>query len=64
MFAKDILIAMSSRMSPIFIAIIVILFVVESLYAAYRTLLYFNNYMQNKHKKNKKYEVIKKQFKK
>ncbi|MPN01879.1 hypothetical protein SDC9_149091 [bioreactor metagenome] len=54
MFAKDILIAMSSRMSPIFIAIIVILFVVESLYAAYRTLLYFNNYMQNKHKKNKK----------
>ena len=54
MFAKDILIAMSSRMSPIFIAIIVILFVVESLYAAYRALLYFNNYMQNKHKNNKK----------
>ena len=54
MFAKDILIAMSSRMSPIFIAIIVILFVVESLYAAYRTLVYFNHYMQNKRKNNKK----------
>lgn len=54
MFAKEILINMSSRMSPIFIAIIVVFFIVETLYAAYRTLVYFNHYMQNKHKKNKK----------
>ena len=54
MFAKEILMAMSSRMSPIFIAIIVIFFIVETLYAAYRALLYFNDYMQNKHRNNKK----------
>ena len=54
MFGKEILFNLSSRMSPILVALIVIFFIVESLYAAYRTLLYFNNYMQNKHKKNKK----------
>lgn len=54
MFAKDFLFGMGSRMSPILIALLVIFFVVETLYAAYRTLLYFNNYMQNKRKNNKK----------
>ena len=54
MFGRELLINLSSRMSPILVAIIVILFIVESLYAAYRTLLYFNHYMQNKRNKNKK----------
>ena len=47
MFGKEILFNLSSRMSPILVALIVIFFIVESLYAAYRTLLYFNQYMQN-----------------
>ncbi len=54
MFAKDILFSMGSRMSPILVALLVIFFVVESLYAAYRALLYFNHYMQNKRKHNPK----------
>ena len=54
MFGKEILFNLSSRMSPILVALIVIFFIVESLYAAYRPLLYFNHYMQNKRNKNKK----------
>ena len=54
MFGRELFINLSSRMSPILVAIIVIIFIVESLYAAYRTLLYFNQYMQNKRKNNKK----------
>ena len=58
MFGRELFINLSSRMSPILVAIIVILFIVESLYAAYRTLLYFNQYMQNKPKNNKKLLIL------
>jgi len=54
MFAKEILINLSSRMSPVLVALIVLFFIAETFYGAYRTLLYFNHYVQNKHKKNKK----------
>ncbi|MGL5206604.1 MAG: hypothetical protein ACRC8T_03730 [Acidaminococcaceae bacterium] len=54
MFAKEILLSLSSRLSPVLIALLVVFFVVETLYAAYRALLYFNHYMQNKHKNDHK----------
>ena len=51
MFAKEILINMSSRMSPILVALIVLFFIIETFYAVYRTLLFFGHYIKNRHNK-------------
>ena len=37
-------------MSPVLLALVVIVFVVESIYAAYRTLKFYNEYLKNKRK--------------
>ncbi|MGE4588022.1 MAG: hypothetical protein AB7E34_00360 [Acidaminococcaceae bacterium] len=53
MFAKDAIFKTGSGLSPVLLALLVILFVVQSLYGAYRALLFFTEYMKNK-KKDKK----------
>lgn len=50
MFAKDLIYKTGTGMSPVLLAFLVIVFIVESIYAAYRTLKFYNEYLKNKHK--------------
>ena len=51
---KELIKKLASGMSPALLAIIVILFFIETLYAAYRTLIFFNNYLENRRKNKPK----------
>lgn len=50
MFAKDMISKTGTGISPVFLSLGVIFFVVESIYAAYRILKLYNEYLKNKHK--------------
>ena len=50
MFAKDLIYKTGTGMSPVLLAFLVIVFIVESIYAAYRTLKFYNEYIKNKRK--------------
>jgi len=50
MFPKDMISKTGTGMSPVLLALVVIVFIVESIYAAYRTLKFYNEYRKNKHK--------------
>lgn len=51
MFAKDIIQKIGTWVSPGVLALFVIIFIVESIYGAYRMLKFYNEYIKSKYKK-------------